>query len=137
MIRRLTISYTLVYLNDKPLWAIIIHLITSTLYVVYLIKTKPFIKAHSTRFEIITETFICIGAMYFMLYCNDAYEIDSKTDIGWFYLGFNSISLLYILKILITDFIFNELPEYIVSYKNTKKKTMRYCFKRRWMKMKR
>ena len=120
MIRRLIISYTLVYLNDKPLEAIIIHLITSTLYVIYLIKAKPFTEAHSTRFEIITETFICIGAMYFMLYCNDAYELDSKTDIGWFYLGFNSISLLYILKILLKDFIFIEIPEYFDYYKSLK-----------------
>jgi len=120
MIRRLIVSYALVYLNDKPLEAIIMHLIISTLYVVYLIKTKPFIEANSTRFEIITETFICIGAMYFMLYCNDGYELDSKTDIGWFYLGFNSISLLYILKILLKDFIFNELPEYFNTYKDLK-----------------
>jgi len=96
------------------------HLLISTLYSIYLIKSKPFINKDNTKFEIINEIFISIGAMYFMLYCNDAYDSDSKMDIGWFYLAFNSISLLYIAKILISDFIFATLPEYWQTFKDYK-----------------
>jgi len=120
MIRRVIISYALVYLNNEPLLAVIIHLLISTLYVIYLIKSRPFTEEHSTRFEIIVEIFVSIGAIYFMVFCNDDYESNSKTNIGWFYLAFNSVSLIYIARILIKDFIFNEIPEYVSTYKSLK-----------------
>jgi len=120
MIRRATVCYAFVYLNHLPQMAIIIHLLTSTSYLIYLIKSKPFIDNFNTKFEIINEFFISIGAMYFILYCNDSYTEESKMDIGWFYLGFNSLSLCYTAKILLFGLLFETIPEYYQTFKNSK-----------------
>ena len=76
MIRRAIVSYALVYFNHLPLFAIQIHLVSATVRVMYLIESKPFLKKHNTAFEVINESFVCIGAMYIMLYCNDNYDLD-------------------------------------------------------------
>ena len=65
-----------------------VHILSTTLYVIYMIKTKPYIEKANNRFEICNEFFVCIGAMFIMLYCNDTYDTDAKMDIGWFYLAF-------------------------------------------------
>ena len=59
--------------------------------------------------------------MYFILYCNDLYNEETKMDIGWFYLSFNSLSLSYTAKILLFDIIFETIPEYYQTYKKYKK----------------
>ena len=94
-------SFTLVYLNDYAVFALWIHLISSTLYLIYFINTKPFTDKDNTKFEIINEYFVCIGAMYIFLYTNNAYDTDTKEKVGWCYLGFNCVSLIIIFRILL------------------------------------
>ena len=85
---------------------------TTTLYIVYLIKSKPFKEYSNSTFEIINEYFICVGAMYIMMFTNDAFDSDTKVDIGLFYLSFNAVSLAVIFKTLLADFLFTTIPSY-------------------------
>jgi len=68
----------------------------------------------------VNEFFICIGAMHYLLYCNDEYGDDVRVIIGYFYICFNSISLSYIAKILIAEFIFATIPIYYADFKEAK-----------------
>ena len=113
-------SYVLVYINDIPLLAVFIHIITSTLYVVYITKTKPFIQKENTTFEIIYEYFVCINAICIMLFTNDLYSPVQKINIGWLYLAFNTIILSIIFKTLLQDLILKTIPEYLSKLKEFK-----------------
>jgi len=88
MMRRLIISYALVFLADYAFFAIIIHLLTACVYTIYMIKSKPLVGKDNNNFEIMNEIFVCVGAYFLILYTNDYYDIDAKMNIGWFYIGF-------------------------------------------------
>ena len=74
--------------------------------------------------------------MYIMLFANDDFDIQVKIYIGWFYLGFNSISLAVIFKTLVSNLIFKTIPGFMTKYQEFKKSYKIKKFKKKILRTK-